>query len=822
MVAQVTGYGVTITDAQRRLVWVNDSFTRMTGYAVDEASSQKTSDLLYFEGTDVETVKRVREAFAAARGVRFEVLVRSKDGREWWLDTDARPLFDSAGVLQGWVCIQADVTAEVLKREALRRSEEQRGLVAERLAVIADNVPGMIFQMRRTPDGRGEFLYASPGSHLACGLTPEELRNDSDAFMKIMHPDDRERVAESIRRARATHGRLHIEHRVLRPDGAVGWVEGDAVARENEDGTTIWNGYIADVTAGKRALEELRVSEANLRNLYDLSPLGIALTDMSGQFLQTNRSVEIITGYTQEQILQSNWSIFALRQGNSEELPKLETLVKDGRFGPVEMSLRRRDGSRVPVQIMGIIVQAQDGTQRIWSMLEDISVRKRSEQHISFLAYHDPLTSLDNRLGLRSKLEEVLRASMRADVLTAVVLIDLDRFKHVNDTLGHDVGDELLVEVARRLTLTVRDADVVARLGGDEFVLVLGGLPDQNHLDVIMQKIFAELRGNIALSGRAVYTTCSIGVSIAPRDGNDSSTLLKHADLAMYAAKAQGGDSYRVFDDWMSPGTDRLSLEVELRTAVEREELEVFYQLRVNTVTGRPTALEALLRWHHPTRGMVLPGVFIPIAEETGLIDSIGQWVLEKACQDLRHWLNSGGEALQVSVNLSPIQFAREDLPERITTALSAAHPSPQLLELEITETLAMRSPALAARHLARLRTLGVSVAIDDFGTGHSSLSRLKLLNVNCVKIDQSLIKDCAANAHDAALCRAAIALGLALGLEVVAEGVETEAQRQFLALEHCSTIQGYLIARPMPAADAFALARSLLTVPRMHGAFIT
>jgi len=290
MVAQVTGYGVTITDAQRRLVWVNDSFTRMTGYAVDEASCQKTSDLLYFEGTDVDTVKRVREAFVAARGVRFEVLVRSKDGREWWLDTDARPLFDAAGVLQGWVCIQADVTAEVLTREALRRSE------------------------------------------------------------------------------------------------------------------------------------------ANLRNLYDLSPLGIALADMGGQLLQTNRSVEIITGYTQEQMLQSNWSIFALRQGNSEEQPKLETLVKDGRFGPVEMSLRRRDGSRVPVQITGIVVQAQDGTQRIWSMLEDISVRKRSEQHISFLAYHDPLTSLDNRLGLRSKLEELLRASMRAEVLTAVVLIDLDRF----------------------------------------------------------------------------------------------------------------------------------------------------------------------------------------------------------------------------------------------------------------------------------------------------------------------------------------------------------------------------------------------------------
>ncbi len=397
---------------------------------------------------------------------------------------------------------------------------------------------------------------------------------------------------------------------------------------------------------------------------------------------------------------------------------------------------------------------------------------------------------------------------------------DVERYR----AAGHELVFLAGVPTGGRVAYMDTTADLpgyveLIELGGDEFVLVLGGLPDQSHVDVIMQKIFGELRGNIQLSGRTVYSTCSIGISIAPRDGTDSSTLLKHADLAMYAAKAQGGDSYRLFDDWMRPGTDRLSLEVELRDALERNELEVYYQLRVDTVTGRPTALEALLRWHHPTRGLVLPGVFIPIAEETGLIDSMGQWVLERACQDARAWINNGGEPLQVSVNLSPVQFAREDLSERVTAALAAAHLAPQMLELEITETLAMRSPELAARHLARLRILGVSLAIDDFGTGHSSLSRLKLLNVNCVKIDQSLIKDCTANAHDGALCRAAIALGLALGLEVVAEGVETEAQRQFLAQEHCSTIQGYLIARPMPAANAFALAGSLLKVPRIRAA---
>ncbi len=941
MVAQATGYGVTINDAQRRIVWVNESFTQMTGYTTAEAGGSKASDLLYFSRTDAETVCRVRGAFAAGRGVRFEILVRSKDGREWWLDTDARPLRDEKGTLKGWVCIQADVTAEVRKRDASRRNEsraqmmiqggnigtwewdattdmvetnsvflttlgypaderihslewlreichpndrdhcdrsirevmegrsdlfrghhrllgkdgkwrwvlgaggvlerapdgkplrmygvqfditehkvaeEQRRLASERLALIAENVPGMIFQWRHAPEAKGEFLYVSPGAHSVYGLPPEALMNDGAVLRRVSHEDDRDAVAESMQRSRETLQPWHLEHRVIRPDGAVGWVEGDALPRRMDDGSTVWHGYVADVTSSKHAREELRLSEAKLRSLYDLSPLGIALNDMDGRFLQTNRAVEMITGYAQDEILSLKWSDWEVTDGSSDRPLRIESLLHDGRFGPVEMSLKRKDGSRVPVQITGIIVHSTDGTRHIWSMVEDISVRKRSEQRISFLAYHDALTGLDNRLGLRSKLEDMLDASLETGKPLAVVLIDLDRFKYVNDTLGHDVGDELLVEIARRLKSTLRDDDVVARLGGDEFVLVLGSLPDETHVDALVQKLFRQLRGNFRLSSRTVYTTCSIGISLAPKDGADSSTLLKHADLAMYSAKAHGGDSYRLFENAMRPGTDRLSLEVELRDALERNELELYYQPRMDTVTGRPTSIEALLRWNHPTRGLVLPGLFIPIAEETGLIDSIGQWVLERACQDARSWLESGAEPLQFSVNLSPVQFAREELSERIAAALSAAHLPPETLELEITETVAMRSPELAARHMARLRALGVSLAIDDFGTGHSSLSRLKLLNVDCVKIDRSLVKDCTANVHDAALCRAAIALGLALGLEVVAEGVETQEQRQFLAQEHCSTIQGYLLARPLPAVEAFALVRSLLRVPRLRG----
>jgi diguanylate cyclase (GGDEF)-like protein/PAS domain S-box-containing protein len=942
LVPQATGYAVSICDTKRHIVWVNDAFIRLTGYTLAEAKGRRVGDLLFFPRTDPETIRRLRGAFASGHGMRFEIQVCGKDGREWWLDTDARPLRDDQGAIKGWVCLHSDVTAEVRKREASRRNEsraqmiieggrigtwewdattdmvetnsvflttlglpgedrihglewlrdlchpddrpacdlaireviegrspmfrghhrlrgkdgqwrwilgaggvlerdaegkplrlygvqfditehklaeEQRRLASERLAVIAEYVPGMIFQWRYVPDGnRGEFLYVSPGANSVYGLPPAALLNDGAMLRKIAHEEDREAVAESMHRSRESLQPWHIEHRVVRPDGEVGWVEGDALPRRLEDGSTVWNGYVADVTLSKHAQEELRISESKLRSLYDLSPLGIALNDMAGRFLQTNRAVEMITGYSQEELLALKWAHWEITDPDSERPLRIESLLHEGRFGPVEMSLKRKDGSRVPVQITGIIVHSTDGTRHIWSMVEDISVRKRSEQRISFLAYHDALTGLENRLGLRSKLEEMLDNSLESGESLAVVLIDLDRFKYVNDSLGHDVGDELLVEIARRLKSMLRDDDIVARLGGDEFVLVLGRLPDATHVEPLVQKLLRQLRGNFRLSSRTVYTTCSIGISLAPKDGADSSTLLKHADLAMYCAKAQGGDSFRLFEAAMRPGTDRLSIEVELREALERNELELYYQPRVDTITGRPTSLEALLRWNHPLRGLTLPGMFIPIAEETGLIDAIGQWVLERACQDARAWLDSGGEPLQFSVNLSPLQFAREELSERVAAALAAARLPPETLELEITETVAMRSPELAARHLARLRALGVSLAIDDFGTGHSSLARLKLLNVDCVKIDRSLVKDCAANMHDAALCRAAIALGLALGLEVVAEGVETQDQRQFLAQEHCSTIQGYLLARPMPAKEAFSLVRSLLSVPRLRG----
>ena len=816
---QHTGYSVTITDAERRIVYVNESFTRLTGYSEREALGRHTGELLFCERTDPATIRQVRDCFAAQREVRFEILVRGKDGREWWLDTDARPLLDANAQLAGWVCIQADVTSQVKLREAMRVSDDELGRASERLAMIAANVPGMIFQMRIDAEGEAQFLYASPGALSVYGISAEQIMREPQHLSDALNLEDAQTASAQPPAAASPQAPKpwHIEHRIIRQDGSECWIEGDAMALREREGTTLWTGYVGDVTLRKLAERELRVSEAKLRSLYDLSPLGIALNDRDGRFLQVNHAIEMITGYTQEEMLATNWWDWAIDDDDPEQRRRVELLLADGRFGPVEKELVRKDGSRVSVQITGIIVRAPDGQQHIWSMVEDISVRKRSEQRIAFLAYHDALTGLENRFGLRARLEEILKKSSENATRTAVMLIDLDRFKNVNDTLGHDAGDKLLVEVARRIRASVRDSDLVARLGGDEFVVVIPGVRENMPLDGIVRKLFEQLRGNVQLPGRIVYTSCSVGVSVSPLDGEDASTLLKHADLAMYVAKSQGGDSYRMFQASMTPGTDRLSLEVELRGALERDEFVLHYQPRLDTITGRPTGIEALVRWQHPTRGIVFPGAFIPIAEETGLIEPLGQWVLEAACRDLKSWLDTGMEPLRVSVNLSPTQFARTDLAESVANVLTAVGIPARLLELEITESAAMSSPELAVRHLARLKTLGVTLAIDDFGTGHSSLSRLKLFNVDCLKIDRSLVKDCAADAYDAALCRATIALGRALGLEVVAEGVETQEQWQFLAQERCSNIQGFLLARPMPAADAFAFLKAALTSPRLR-----
>ena len=429
--------------------------------------------------------------------------------------------------------------------------------------------------------------------------------------------------------------------------------------------------------------------------------------------------------------------------------------------------------------------------------------RRDSEVHIHRLAHHDPLTGLPNRTLFHQRLQHALGRAEQSGGMLAVLFIDLDRFKVINDTLGHESGDGLLQEVARRLTGCLRGGDTVSRLGGDEFVVLAEGLADESGGDVVARKLLAALAPPVTLAGRQFSVSASVGLSLAPRDGLDARTLLRNADTAMYRAKDSGRNNFQHFSGQLDGcAARRLALEADLSQAVARGELRLHYQPKVRVVSGRVVGMEALLRWQHPEHGLVMPADFIPLAEETGLIVPIGEWVLREACRQARAWLDAGLEPPRVAVNISARQFAHDNLAASVHRALTETGLGPERLELEITESMVMQNPDQAVAVLNRLREMGVSLTVDDFGTGYSSLACLKRFPIKSIKVDRSFIRDLPGDGDDAVISQAIIAMAHSLKLEVVAEGVETEAQREFLRAHGCDEMQGYLFSRPLPAED--------------------
>lgn len=432
----------------------------------------------------------------------------------------------------------------------------------------------------------------------------------------------------------------------------------------------------------------------------------------------------------------------------------------------------------------------------------------RAEKDLRRLAHHDSLTGLFNRHSLEDRLGQALATAQREDAPLAVMFIDLDHFKRINDSLGHSVGDALLIEVARRLRTLTRESDIVARLGGDEFVVVLTGIDAVSGAMAVAAKILHTLEQPYAIGGNALHSTASIGVTTFPDDGATIEALMRNADTAMYHAKDGGRNAIQFFAASMNEAAaERLALEGDLREALAAGELELHYQPQVDAVSRRLCGFEALLRWRHPRRGMVSPLKFVPIAEESGLIEPIGAWVIDTACRQLAAWRAAGRNDFRLAVNLSARQLRSSTLVAEVRDALARHALDPDVLELEVTESVAMSDPDRAIGQLHALRAVGVTLAIDDFGTGYSSLAYLKMLPIQILKIDRAFVSDIETDANDAAICTATVALAKSLGLKVVAEGVETGAQRDFLVAQGCDLLQGYLFGRPQPADSCFPAA---------------
>jgi diguanylate cyclase (GGDEF)-like protein/PAS domain S-box-containing protein len=598
--------------------------------------------------------------------------------------------------------------------------------------------------------------------------------------------------------------------------GSIYWVDTTIVPTLNTEGKP--HQYVAiraDVTERKRAeeavKESLAMSENAIKELADqqfaLDQHSIvAVTDVQGTITYVNEKFCAISQYPKDELIGQNHRILSSGHHPKGFFQQMYRTIMGGAVWHGEIKNRAKDGSLYWVDTTIVPFLGPSGRPRQYVAIRtDITERKVAEERIQFLAYSDALTGLPNRRLLEDRLTQALAAAPRHKGRVALLFLDLDRFKYINDSLGHSVGDLLLQEVAERLKTWGRKQDTVARVGGDEFLIVLNELKDITDAAVAAERLLDGIIGEYSIQGHALNITCSLGISIFPEHGTDAETLMKKADAAMYSAKESGRNNFRFFTDEMNAqAVERLTLENPLRQALAKDELFLMYQPQMDIATGRIVGLEALLRWQHPDLGLVPPDKFIGIAENSGLIVPIGEWVLRTACSQAQKWQNEGLPPVTLAVNVSAVQFRQEGFCELIRRVLQETRLSPQYLELELTESLLLANAELMLSVVQKLEAMGLTLAIDDFGTGYSSFSYLKQFRANKLKIDRSFVRDIAVNPDDAAITAAIISMAKSLRLKVIAEGVEDEAQMSFLRAHHCDQIQGYYFSKPL-AVDKVA-----------------
>jgi diguanylate cyclase (GGDEF)-like protein/PAS domain S-box-containing protein len=570
--------------------------------------------------------------------------------------------------------------------------------------------------------------------------------------------------------------------------------------------TTILRARVRNILQRKRAEAQLRLAA----HVFDHSGEAIMITDRDNRIVEVNPSFTRMTGYMPEEICGQNPGVLSSGRATPEDYRAMWQAIREQGFWQGEMWDRRKDGEIYPKLLtISVVRNARGDIDFYIASFADISEQKASEEKIRHVAHHDALTGLPNRWHLQISLEQAIALAKRENEEVALMFIDLDRFKIINDTLGHNIGDRLLVEVAQRLRECVRESDLLARLGGDEFVVVLTGDDAINASAHVAEKILGSLARSFRIEGNTLHTTPSIGISLYPHDGDSIESLMKNSDTAMYHVKSMGRNNFQFFSPEMNQSSaERLLLEDCLHRALERGEFAMHYQPLVEIASGRLVGAEALIRWHHPERGMVSPHEFIPLAEESGMILPIGTWVLREVCRQIKVWRELGMTGLRFAVNLSPRQFRQENLVGNIVGMLREFDVPASALELEITEGSVMENADAAVSLLNLLNQHGLSIAIDDFGTGYSSLGYLKRFPVSKLKIDRSFVMDIPGDPDDCAIAIAVIQLARSMGLQVVAEGVETAEQRQFLSDQGCDLLQGHWYSKPLDAAafEAFAL----------------
>lgn len=677
-----------------------------------------------------------------------------------------------------------------------RRQADEKLLSARKLLEnVINTVPHNVFWK----DRQSRYLGCNMVFARNAGLDgPDDIIGKDDyalawrAFADQYRRDDVEVMTTGI-------PKLHIIEPINMADGEHRWLDTSKMPLRDSQGEIIGMlGVFQDVTERLRAEEKL----SQAAKVFESTMEGVVITDAGGNIVAVNPAFTEITGFSEEEALGKNPRI--RQSGRHDESfynAMWSSILQNGSWRG-EIWNRRKTGEIYPEWLT--ISSVNDETGNIINyvgVFADISQLKHSEAELDYLAHHDPLTDLPNRLLLSARLDHAIQHARREGISVAVLFLDLDRFKTVNDSLGHPAGDKLLRIVASLLSANVRNADTVARVGGDEFVIVLEGISDTRYVSDVAKKIQIALNKHFDLDGQDVFVSVSIGISIYPEDGRDATTLLKNADAAMYQSKEEGRNTIRLYNaELTQKAQERLILETELRRAIEKQEFLLHFQPQVDVASGAIIGAEALVRWQHPESGLIPPNRFIHLAEETGLILPLGEWVLSTACAQLQTWLAEGIPPVTLAVNLSPRQFHHQDLVKQLRTILDATGIPPTLLELEITESAIMEQGEKVTITLHSLMDLGVKVAIDDFGTGYSSLACLRRFPINTLKIDQSFMCDIPHDTSAKEIVVTIIAMAHNLRMKVLAEGVETQEQLAFLQRHGCDAYQGFLTSRPVTA----------------------
>jgi diguanylate cyclase (GGDEF)-like protein/PAS domain S-box-containing protein len=791
--------GVLVADARaadRPILYVNRAFERLFAWAREDLVGQP-SEIIAADASAPE----VRRALIGAlrEGVAYEgmFVARRRDGSTFHAEIRLAPARGADGELDEWIAIVDDVSDRVEALERLAMAEVRyRGLV--------ENVPAVAYIADW--DEQGTLQYVSPQIERLLGWPAHAFIDDQELWYRCIHPDDLARVRAEEHRAWTSREPFDLEFRMFSRDGRELWVwDKEALVR---DGSPRFSqGVLVDVTPVRATESALRDERHKAQRYLDIAGAIIFVLDDDERLTLLNRAGQELLGYDESELLGRNWFDAVMPDAEREAAREAyhHVLSGEGDGAVHESPVLTRDGERRVVAWRHVAMRDAAGraTATVSSGV-DLTERRAAEEQIAYLAYHDSLTGLPNRALLQEHLELALARARRQGQAVALLYLDLDGFKLVNDSLGHPAGDELLVHVTMRLKERRRGMDLLARQGGDEFLLLLADLGREEAEGTarrVAEGLLRALTKPFMISGAEFHIGASIGISLYPRDAADADELLRHADASMYEAKAAGRNGVTVYTRDPHEPLERLSMTSRLRKALARNEFVLHWQPIVDPRDGTLSKLEALIRWQDPFRGLVMPDEFVGFAEETGFIDRIGDWVIRRVCDQVQAWEREGYAVPRVCVNVSPRQLRRPDFGARLLGAVEEAGLASRLT-VEITESAAMADPGRTDPVLAELAGAGIEIAVDDFGAGYSSLSRLRAMPVHVLKIDRTFLQGVPEDPGATAVVTAIIELALALGMEAVAEGVEDEAQRAFLVQRGCPLAQGYLLGRPAAARE--------------------